>query len=83
MLKPFSQLNKPAEILYLDADIRIVQPGDYVLCAVTGHKIPLEALCYWSVDRQEAYKDASAALMAERAHQKDVDHSLKPQSGTL
>ncbi|MEM9842318.1 MAG: DUF2093 domain-containing protein, partial [Pseudomonadota bacterium] len=39
------------------------------ICAVTGRKIPLAALRYWSVDRQEAYIDAAAAAsrMVERA----------------
>jgi hypothetical protein len=31
------------------------QTGSFVLCAVTGVQIPLEALRYWSVDLQEAY----------------------------
>ena len=31
-----------------------------VLCEVTGQRIPLEELRYWSVERQEAYVSASA-----------------------
>ncbi len=46
---------------YLDADLELLSPGDFVVCAVTGRKIPLAALRYWSVDRQEAYIDAAAA----------------------
>ncbi|MCA8900077.1 MAG: DUF2093 domain-containing protein [Hyphomonas sp.] len=56
--------NRPAgeaRLHYLDADIEMLSPGDYVVCAVTGRKIPLQALRYWSVDRQEAYWDAEAA----------------------
>jgi hypothetical protein len=33
-----------------------------VVCAVTGLQIPVDELRYWSVERQEAYIDAAAAL---------------------
>jgi len=32
-----------------------------VLCAVSGQKIPLERLRYWSSELQEAYRDAVLA----------------------
>src|SRR5690348_6175874 len=44
-----------AEIEYLDGEYRVVRAGSFVICAITGEKIPLEALRYWSVDLQEAY----------------------------
>jgi hypothetical protein len=50
-----------ARLRYLDADIQVLAPGDFVVCAVTGRKIPLQALRYWSVDLQEPYWDAAAA----------------------
>ena len=50
-----------AKLRYLDADLEVIAPGDYVTCAVTGRKIPIAALRYWSVDRQEPYIDAAAA----------------------
>lgn len=50
-----------ARLRYLDADLDVIEPGDYVTCAVTGRKIPLAGLRYWSVDLQEAYADAAAA----------------------
>ena len=50
-----------ALLRYLDADLEVLSPGDYVTCAVTGRKIPLQALRYWSVDLQEPYWDAEAA----------------------
>ncbi|MEX6633218.1 DUF2093 domain-containing protein [Hyphococcus lacteus] len=50
-----------AVIEYDDGDFHIVRPGSYVICAVTGTKIPLKALRYWSVDLQEPYVDAAAA----------------------
>ena len=43
-----------AEVRYLDGDFRVVRPGAFVRCAVTGLPIPLEELKYWSVDLQEA-----------------------------
>jgi hypothetical protein len=51
-----------AQILYTDADFTIQKPGRFVLCAVTGARIQLENLRYWSVARQEAYVDAAAAV---------------------
>jgi len=50
-----------ARLRYLDADIQVLAPGDFVVCGVTGRKIPLQARRYWSVDRQEPYWDAVAA----------------------
>lgn len=61
MLKKTDRLPGEAAIVYLDGDLRLESPGDFVLCAVTGRKIPLQALRYWCVDRQEAYVDAAAA----------------------
>jgi len=52
-----------ARLRYLDGDFEIVRAGRYVVCAVTGRKIAVEDLRYWSVDRQEAYIDAEAALV--------------------
>jgi len=51
-----------AELEYLDGEYRVVRPGTYVICAVTGLHIPLEALRYWNVDFQEAYATPAAAL---------------------
>jgi hypothetical protein len=61
---------RPAVLQYLDGEFRVVTPGNYVVCAVTGTKIPLEALRYWSVDLQEAYAGPSAAL--KRAQEKGL-----------
>lgn len=51
-----------AEVKFLDGDFRIVRPGAFVRCTVTGVPIPLEELKYWSVDRQEAYASPEAVL---------------------
>src|SRR5262245_57395273 len=51
-----------AEVKYLDGDFRVLRPGAFVRCAVTGTPIPLEELKYWSVDLQEAYVSPEAVL---------------------
>ena len=51
-----------AEVKYLDGDFRVLRPGAFVRCAVTGIPIPLEELKYWSVDLQEAYATPAAVL---------------------
>jgi len=51
-----------AEVKYLDGDFRVVRPGAFVRCSVTGVPIPLEELKYWSVDLQEAYATPEAVL---------------------
>src|SRR5262249_21575483 len=53
-----------AEIRYLDGDFRVIRPGAFVRCAVTGVAIPLEELKYWSVERQEPYASPDAVLKA-------------------
>jgi hypothetical protein len=52
-----------AQIEYLDGDFRIVRPGAFVRCAVTGEPIPVDELRYWDVDLQEAYLDPKAKLV--------------------
>ena len=49
-----------AELEYLDGEFSVVKPGAWVLCEVTGQRIPLDELRYWSVERQEAYASADA-----------------------
>lgn len=51
-----------ARLDYLDGDFRVISPGAYVRCAITGVHIPLDELKYWSVDRQEAYATPEAVL---------------------
>jgi hypothetical protein len=52
----------PADVEYLDGEYHVVKAGAYVVCAVTGTQIPLDALRYWSVDLQEAYASPAVAL---------------------
>ena len=47
--------NKLAKLKYLPNNFNVIEPGDYVLCAISGKKIMLENLTYWNVDKQEAY----------------------------
>jgi hypothetical protein len=54
-----------AKLEYLDGDFRIVRPGAFVRCAVTGQPIPLDELRYWSVDRQEGYASYAASMTRE------------------
>jgi hypothetical protein len=51
-----------AQLQYLDGDFRVVSPGTFVSCAITGERIPLDELKYWSVDLQEAYAVPTAVL---------------------
>ena len=50
-----SNTARPARLHYMANGFRVLVPGDHVVCAVSGEKIPLDALRYWSVARQEAY----------------------------
>ena len=57
---------RAARIHYLAGTFRLLADGDHVVCAVTGARIPLHELRYWSVARQEPYVDAAASFEAER-----------------
>lgn len=50
-----SSNDRPATLQYGPNGFRVITPGAYVLCAVSGERIALEALRYWSGVRQEAY----------------------------
>ena len=55
-----------AKLKYLDGEVQVMTPGDFVRCAVTGDAIPLDDLRYWSVELQEAYLDAASSLKRYR-----------------
>ena len=60
----------PAKLSFGDGHYDVLRHGAYVVCAVTGAKIPLHDLSYWSVARQEPYIDGWAALTGlQRAQQ--------------
>ena len=48
-------IKKLAKIRYLPNNFQVIEPGDYVECAVSGKKIKLENLAYWNVELQEPY----------------------------
>ena len=60
-----SPRNREARLHYQANGFRVLSPGDHVTCAVSGERIALEMLRYWSVSRQEPY--ASAAFSTRRA----------------
>ncbi|KFL46504.1 hypothetical protein IL54_1921 [Sphingobium sp. ba1] len=62
-----SNRDRIARLHYMPYSFRVLQAGDHVLCAVTGRKIALEDLRYWSIARQEPYASAEASVQAERA----------------
>lgn len=57
-----------AVVAYGDGTMRVVKPGSFVRCAVTGEAIPLDALRYWSVARQEAYVSPEALMSRLKAN---------------
>ncbi len=60
-----SNKDRPARLHYMAGTFRVLSPGDHVICAVTGARIPLDELRYWSVERQEAYAGVEASVRAE------------------
>ncbi len=58
-----------AQVHYGDGEYVVLKPGRFVLCAVTGRKVPLEALRYWDAEAQEAYAGPAEALSAWRNRQ--------------
>ena len=55
------RFGRPARLIYGSGSYRIVEAGDHVLCAVTGQRINLASLRYWSHELQEAYFSADVA----------------------
>lgn len=57
---------REARLRFGDGDYQVIEPGDFVRCAVTGAPIPVSGLKYWSVALQEAYATAAAGMMRVR-----------------
>lgn len=53
---------QPAQLHYGDGEFAVLRPGDHVVCAVSGRRIPLTALRYWSAPLQEPYAGPSEFL---------------------
>jgi len=58
-----SNTNRAARLHFLANGFRVLTPGDHVICAMSGARIPLEELRYWDAAGQRAF--ASAALATE------------------
>ena len=56
--------SQPARLHYMANGFRVLSQGDHVLCAVSGEKIPLDSLRYWSVARQQPYATPEIATQA-------------------
>jgi hypothetical protein len=63
-----SNTDRPARLHYMANGFRVLSPGDHVTCAVSGARIHIEELRYWSVVRQEAYArpDLASEALAPR-----------------
>ena len=48
-------MSTEAKLKYKAGTFDIIVNGDYVVCAVSKKKIPLQDLRYWNVELQEAY----------------------------
>jgi hypothetical protein len=59
-----SPTNRAARLHYMANGFRVLSAGDHVVCAVTGRRIPLDELRYWSVAEQAAYASAEVASEA-------------------
>lgn len=59
-----SHTARAARLHYMANGFRVLSPGDHVVCAVSGDRIPLERLRYWSAARQEPYAGAEMAAKA-------------------
>ncbi len=50
-----------AKLKFYPNNFKIIEEGDYVVCAVSGKNIPLKQLVYWNVELQEAYFSSKEA----------------------
>jgi hypothetical protein len=55
-------LGGPASVHYGDGEFVVMKPGRYVVCAVSGRRVPLETLRYWNAELQEPYAGPEEAL---------------------
>ncbi|MND95301.1 hypothetical protein D3C77_435180 [compost metagenome] len=62
---PSPDAGQPATLHYGDGEFAVLSAGAYVRCAVSDAAIPLAALRYWSVERQEAYAGPREYLAAQ------------------
>ena len=56
--------DRPARLHYMANGFRVLTPGNHVICAVSGARIAIEDLRYWSPATQQAYASAQIASEA-------------------
>ena len=71
-------LKGEARVNYMHGEFRVEQPGDFVICAVTGKPIAIADLRYWSVELQEPYASAEASLQRHLQLKKRRGQPLRP-----
>ena len=59
-----SASEKEAVLEYYSGEYHVLERGGFVTCAVSGQRIPLTELKYWSAELQEPY--ASAQIASQR-----------------
>ena len=59
-----SNTARQARLHYMANGFRVLTPGDHVVCAISGERIPLEELRYWSVLKQQPYASSHIAMQA-------------------
>ena len=59
-----------AKLKYGPNTFEVLEKGSYVICAVSGKKIPLDKLVYWNVELQEAYFSSKEAQIRYEELQK-------------
>lgn len=59
-----SSTARAARLHYMANGFRVLSSGDHVVCALSGERIALDELRYWSVARQEAYASVQVATRA-------------------
>ena len=62
-----------AKLHYRSGSFEVVRPGAFVVCAITGARIAIEDLRYWSFERQEAYASARVAFERSKEAQDPAD----------
>ena len=62
-----SNTARAARLHYMANGFRVLSPGDHVVCAMSGERILLDELRYWSVSAQEPYASAELAMKAIHA----------------
>ena len=54
---------KLAKIKYFPNNFQIIEPGEFVICSISGKQINIESLNYWNVELQEPYYSYKEAYL--------------------